>query len=207
VEILVDDKPYQPKGTVNQTVNDLANEICDTSQTTGARMVVSVRCNDLQVTDEQLDEILASPTNQFEKLEFHTQPVSALAQGVLNQAIKLLDESSSIQHQVADLLDEGQQEPAMGKLQKFLEIWNQVQQSMILSAQALELNLDDLRTNDMGIIEIFESIKTQLKELKEAMEKGDFVVVSDILRYEFDNPISQWTDLLNSILEKAKNET
>ena len=167
-------------------------------------MVVSVRCDGEPVSQENLDQILAQPLSDFAKLELQTQSLRALVTATLAQAIALFEEAGQARIRTADLLAESKAETAMQHLQKFFDVWKQVQQSTLVCAQALGVNLDVLRVNGHGLVEIFEPLKTKLNELKEAIANHDFVVVGDILRYEFEEPFENWRALLNELHELAE---
>jgi len=203
VEILVDDQPYEPSGPSDQTVAELAKEICATTDKCGERMVVGLRCDGEPIADDDLEAVLRSPSDRFGRLELQTQPVAALVRATLDQAIETFEGSAAARHHAAEKLAEGRHDQAMQELQKFCDVWKQVQQTLVVCAQALGTDLERVRVNDLGVVEILDLIKTQLGELKDAMEKGDLVVVGDILRYEFDEPFANWIALLRHLRETA----
>jgi len=203
VDIFVDEQPYQPAGGSDRTVGELANEVAGASQA-APRMVVSVRCDGEPVSQENLDQILTQPLSDFAKLELHTQPRYTLIEATLTQAIALFEEAGLARIRTADLLAEGKAETAMHHLQKFFDIWKQVQQCTLVCAQALDVDLDALQVDGQGLVEIFEPLKTRLNELKEAMVNHDFVVLGDILRYEFEESFESWSALLNQLREQAE---
>ena len=167
-------------------------------------MVVSVRCDGEPVTQERLDQILTQPLSDYAKLELQTQPLRALVTATLTQAIALFEEAGDARIRAADLLAESKTENAMQHLQKFFNIWRQVQQSTLVCAQALGVDLDTLQVNGLGLVEIFEPLKTRLNELKESMANHDFVLVGDLLRYEFEEPFENWNALLNQLRDQAE---
>jgi hypothetical protein len=201
VEILVDDEIYQSATAAEQTVRELTNELREIA---GAnRLVVALRCNGKPVSDDELDEVLAAPATRYERIEIQTQPLQALVRATLTQAIELLDDSPTLCERIADLLDEGNQEAAMGEFRRFLELWKQVQQTLVISAEALDTDLDAFEVDGHHLTDVLEQIKTRLAELKDAMEQGDLVLVGDILRYEFDEPFANWTTLLNHLRDQV----
>ena len=204
MEVLVDDQAYEITGPDDQTIAELANEVCNAKGHAGQRMVVGLRCDGQTVSNDKLTAVLQTPAGRFQRLELQTQPVAALVRATLTQALEVFEDSAASRHRVADLLDEGRHDAAMQQLQKFLNAWKQVQQCLVLSAQALEADLEAVRVNDLPLGQILDLIKTQLTGLKDAMETGDFVVVGDILRYEFDEPLAHWVALLKHLRQLAE---
>ena len=203
MQIFVDDQPYISPGKTGQTVAELANEVCQNDTEPSHRLVVGIRCNGEQVGNDRLESILASPADEYDSIELLTQPVASLVKATLSQAIEIFEQSSENRRKAADLMAEGRQAEAMSHLQNFLEVWRQVQDSMLMCAQALRVNLEALKVNDLSLTDILEMIKNQLNDLKAAMETGDYVVVGDILRYEFEEPSGYWLKFLGLLWEQA----
>jgi hypothetical protein len=204
MEIWVDDQPYAMTGDAGQTVGDLANEVCATEQGSGPRLVVALRCDGQPVAADSLSTVLQTPAGRFQQLELLTQPVAALVRSTLDQAISVIEESAATRERAADLLSEGQQEPAMRELQKFLGVWTQMQQALLISARAMKIDLDSLAVGDVTLTRVLDTIKHQFNELRGAMEQSDFVVVADILRYELTAPLQQFTGILKHLRDQCE---
>lgn len=203
MNILVDDQPYTLTGAADQTVGELANEVCQNS-TRPSCMVVSLTLDGQRIEQAQLGDVLKSPINSFGTLEIQTQSTSALVKATLSQTLTLFDEAAGARTRAADLLNEGEPEPAMHHLQKVFDFWRQIQQTMLVCAEAIGAGLEDLRANDKTLSNIFDDLKRILNDLKEAMLNRDYVLVSDILRYECDGPFDDWKLILQSLEERAE---
>ncbi len=201
MEILVNDHRYQTTGPASQTLQALANEVCRMGEPGGQQVVVSLRCDGRDIAPGDLDSVLDIPVDRFARLELQTMSVLDQVRAALDQAIGVLDDASGLRHEVADHLAGGQHELAMQKLQRLVEVWKQVQQTTVMSAQLLSIDLEALRINERGLSDILEIIRTRLTELKLAMETQDFVLVADLLRYEFDEPLDNWLGLLTRLRE------
>jgi hypothetical protein len=91
----------------------------------------------------------------------------------------------------------------MQKLQELFRTLQQVQQALPVCAEALGVCLDDLTADGVSLTEALEIIREQLTSLKSAIEAGDFVLVGDILRYELEEPFTQWIELLRELKRHA----
>lgn len=201
-EILVNDRPYTPSASTTRTVAELAGEVCR-SEKDCPRMVVSLRCDGQDVENEHIEKILACPVEQFQKIEMLTQPIKAVVRTTLDQAVTLFQEADECRRRAADLLDQGQQEPALQSLQRFFELWRQVQETMLLCARSLEIDLATVRVNNHGFLEIFEPIRNCLTTLRDGMLNRDFVAVCDSLRYELEEPFGDWAAVLNHLRDRT----
>lgn len=203
MEILLDDRPYQATVGEEQTVGELARQVCDAGQRAEQRFVVELRCDGQQVSDAGLDDVLVKPVGNYSRIELQTQSVLAMVRQTLSGTIDMLEEADDLRQRIADRLDEGQNDQAMDGMQRFFSLWKSVQDSMLLCAEAMGTNLDTIRVNDQGLMDILTSFKEQLNEIKSAMESGDYVMVADVLRYEIEQPLARWRMFMTRLHELA----
>jgi hypothetical protein len=204
VEVLVNDQPYTLSGPADQSLRDLAREIC--SGPAEDRVVVSIRCDGRPVAQHELEAMLDRAASDFGRLDLQTQPIKALVSSTLGSAIDVFTEADAARNQIADHLAEGQQEKAMALLQELFSAWKQVQDCLPAAAEALHIDLADLHVDDLDLNAILDQIKIQLTEMREAMRTGDMVLVGDILRYELEEPFQNWLGLLKQLHELATTE-
>jgi len=199
MRILVDEQPYQPRVSGEQTIRELAHAVCAPAAGPAQRVVVNVRCDGRQIDGDELDAVLQRPLHHFEQLELLTLPLLELARSTLTQTIQTFEEASASRSQIADLLAEGQQAAAMQKLLSFFEAWQRVQQSMLVCAEAMNIDLDGVRVRQLALSDILGLIRGQLTQLKEAIASGDFVVVGDVLRYDMEESMEYWGAFLDHL--------
>jgi len=202
MDIFVDEQPYLGATDDLQTVGDLAGRI---SRDSGdpRRLVVGLCCDGQLVEPDRLEAVLASPLTSYQRIDLQTQPLAALLHGALEQAAALAADVRASRDRAADLLAEGQLQPAMQHLQRFFEAWGKVHESIAVCAEALGCGLDDLAVGDRGLAEVLDSLKTQLADLREALLSQDLVVVGDILRYEMNQPLDDLDALLAGLRSQA----
>jgi hypothetical protein len=194
--ILIDDQPYNRPCAADKTVRELAHEVCADPDSRACRLVVAVYRDGQPVVADQLGAILDSPIASFDDLALQTQPVAALVRSTLDQALGMLAEASAARTAAADLLDRGRQPEAMQQIQKLLEIWRQLQQSLSFSAEALGINLDSLEADGCRFPDLVNTMKATLQDLREAMRNQDSVLIADLLRYEMEDVFNRWATLL-----------
>ncbi|HPD31903.1 MAG TPA: hypothetical protein PLL20_18065 [Phycisphaerae bacterium] len=204
MHVLVDDRPYTMAGPANQSLAELANEACAANRQDEPRYVVSIRCDGQPLSQEDLAEALESPAERYERVEIQTQPVAALVRSALDQAALVLEDSTIAREKAADLLAAGQHEAAMQELQKFLEAWKQIHQTLMVVSQVLGIDLDSVADDRARLSTVLEVVKSRFAEMKDAMVQNDFVVVGDLLRYELSEPVEQLAGLLRGLGRSAR---
>lgn len=203
MHIQVNDEPYTMIGPPDQTLGELANEVCQATSGSGARFVVGLRCDGRPVTQEELESVLQTSAARYDRLELETVPVAALVESTLDQALEILADSTHVREKAADLLAAGQQELALRELQRFLEAWKQIHQTLALVARVLGVDLDTVRAGSASLTDILEAVKTRFTDLRGAMIASDLVVVGDTLRYELSEPMQQLADVLRHLRDHA----
>lgn len=201
MNVIVDEQCYQGPGIEAATIGELAQIVCQETGGGEKRMVVHVVCDGAPVAPDRLDQVLADAPGQYSKIELQTQPLRVLVHATLAQAVKVFEDISAKRETIADALEAGEQNDAMQQLRDLFGTWKQVQDCLAASVAALGLSTDQLATEAGTLEEVLDSVKTQLTELKDAMNGSDFVVVGDILRYELEEPFQQWLALLNRACE------
>jgi hypothetical protein len=199
VQITVDDREYQGRGQAGQTVRELAEELCGDQHSRDARLVIRLSCDGHPVQPARLEEVLQSTVESFATLEFQTVSVREQVSCTLGQAIEVFQQTDSLRNEIADLLNQGRNEAAMASLQKLLDIFKQVQQTTLLSSQLLGVELDSVRIDGKGLAEVLAVIKERLTDLRNGMEAQDLVMVADLLRYEFSQPLEIWQAILTEL--------
>ncbi|MBI4579760.1 MAG: hypothetical protein HY718_08665 [Planctomycetes bacterium] len=203
MSITVDDQPYQAHGPADQTVQQLADEVCSQSAGDDRRLVVALTCDGEAVDADRLGEVLRSPVNRFETVEMRTASLREQVTAALDQAIEVWQRSHQFRQEAADSLDAGRHEEAMSSLQKLLDVLKQVQQTTIVSSQLLGVDLETLTAQGRSLTDILGLVRDRLTELKDGMGSHDFVRVSDLLRYDLAEPLDGWSAILRQLRDAA----
>lgn len=199
MEIFLNNETYRSQTIGGQTVQQLADEICGQATGTESQMVVSLICDGQPVEADRLSEVLTCPIDDFGRIELQTVSVREQISAAISQAMEVLQESGKIRETAADCLNEGRHEAAMTELRKLLEAVRQIQQTTVLACQLLGIHPDDLRADGRDFNAVLGEIRQSLTELKSSMENEDFVLVSDLLRYELDRPFEGWLTILHQL--------
>jgi len=207
VEIILNDEVYQNQGSSDQTVQQLADEVCGPLTGVDANIVISLACDGQPVEADRLQEVLDSPLEKFDRIEMRTVRVREQVAAALLQSIDVLHDSSQMRESVADCLNQGRHEQAMDEMRKLLEAIRQVQQTTLISCQLLGIEPATVRADDVEFNSILNDVRNSLTELKDSMENQDFVLVSDLLRYELAGPLEGWLAILNQLHSQADPAT
>jgi len=102
--------------------------------------------------------------------------------------------------EIAKLLETGKTAAALGKLSNVLSAWMQIQQAYGNLAEMQGIELGKLMVREITAEAVIQEFAGQLREIQTALQAQDFVLLGDILQYEMDGVVANWTAILESTL-------
>lgn len=203
MHVYLDDNPFAVSDLASKTVREVAQEIRLTLQPQG-RMLVGLSCDGRPVPPAELDEAMDRSVMCYERLDFQSAVPAVLAREVLGKAKELLAESSPLFEQAGQMLAAGQTPRAMELMGNCFSVWNQVQLSVGKAAELLGVDLSQLKVGDSNADVLLEEFADQLRQVKDALENRDYVLLSDILQYELLQAAPRWQEMLSRLIEQAE---
>jgi hypothetical protein len=80
----------------------------------------------------------------------------------------------------------------------------QIHEAMGKSIEMLQIDVEQATVNDKRLIELIVKPKETLLQVKEALQARDYVLLADILQYEFPEVLEQWRALLGKLKREAE---
>ena len=163
------------------------------------RVIVSVLCDGQDVSNDDIEVREAEPAESFERVDFESGRPDQLVREAMSQALDVLDDTGPKRQPVVEWLTQGQSRQAAEALTDCFRSWAQVHTAIIQSIALLGLDLDKLEVNGQGIEPALLAIAEQLRQVKEVLEAGDYVLLADLLQYEFGQAINRWRGAIEAI--------
>lgn len=201
MHIYLDDNPFAVSDLAAKTLRQVAQEIRQ-DLAPRKRMLVAIFADGKLVPPGDLDAVLDSRTDRFERVDFQSAVPQTLAREVLTQARELVAEATPICQQAGEMLSAGQTARAMELLGNCFGVWSQVQESMSRSVDLLGLDLSNLQIDGKSADQLLVEFADQLRTVKEALENRDYVQLSDILQYELQDVAPRWQSLLDHVVAR-----
>jgi len=202
MEVYLDQQLYRPSDPPPVTLAELVERIAVEVRPTN-RALLRVVCDGAEISTPGLEDRLAQPLEQFNRIEFHTGPAAVLVQDALEQSLELLNSTAGPRREAADALTQGRTQEAATLLGDCLQGWAQVHQAIVQSVVLLKLDASALTVGDQPLEAALETIVTQLRGIKEALAAGDYVLLADILQYEFDDVTRRWQGVIEAVLQSV----
>ncbi len=203
MEVFVDDNQVDADGlsagTVEEALRHLQSTVCPPDY-----MVIGLQCDGSEVPAGAMAETLQKPASSFDKLEVFTCTKDALVVDAMTQALACLDDTEEACGRAAQFLTEGATTKATETLGECLRTWMQIHEAMGKSIEMLQIDVEQATVNDKRLIELIVKPKETLLQVKEALQARDYVLLADILQYEFPEVLEQWRALLGKLKREAE---
>ncbi len=191
--VTVDHQPLAVKtlgySTVGQVLGHLQRE---------NRLVVHVLIDGEEPDLERIAELRRQPLG--DRVVFiETADPTDMAMQVLDAVADQLKDTDRSKDEAVELLRDNQCSPAMQKLAGCFGAWQHAQESLLKTAQLLRIDLTKIAVADEALTHLMGSFSTELRQVREALECRDFVLLSDTLSYEMTDTTRKWMGAIDAM--------
>jgi len=162
------------------------------------RLVVNVTINGETPDLDRLDDLRASGLSGNE-LYIETADPREMAVSVLDEVDQQLYDTDRTRAEAADLLQADRTVKAMEKLAGCFSTWQHAQQSLIQTAQLMNVDLTKLDVDGRSLVSFLQDFSAQLRTIRDALESRDFVTLGDVLTYEMTESSNLWHAAIQSL--------
>lgn len=164
-------------------------------------ILLEVICDGDPIDAARLEETLTERVSRFSRFDFVSANRRAVVVESLTASKVSIGDTFELVREAAEQLNAGSVAPGMQRLIDCVEIWSQAHEAMISSGNLLELDLEKLVIADKHVFEWLREPATKLREIRDAIESRDHVMLVDILRYEMDEFLQGWEKMLEAYAE------
>ena len=165
------------------------------------RLVVSVAVNGQVLLPEDLDARLSRPPAPQDQVDLESGDPRAIVADALRQAAEQLAAAGQAQQEVADQLNAGQVTEALERVGELVGVWQAGQQVVVRCCGLLGEDLTAVEYGGRPIREHFSELAEKLRELRDAFEARDMVLLADLLHYEMPPLCQAWYGLFTHLAD------
>jgi hypothetical protein len=196
--ITVDEQVWEPQGQTVGTLGE-ALSLLHRQISKDGKVIVKVRVDGQELEGDALEHARAAAIGE-RLIALATDSQAELAKRMIGRLAALVEYMGKQHHHIAGLIEQGHGHRALGQLASVLSAWQQIQQSYSALLKLLNTNLGDVKVREIPATEVLIDFHRQLSEMAEALKNQDLVLLGDILQYEMDSAIANWTGLLEAAL-------
>jgi hypothetical protein len=199
MRVVLDEKPFETAASnVGEAITAAAESIED-----DGRVIVDVIVDGEKWNEQQL----GSPDRCGEtasEVKLGSANLRELVAQTLHDASEALVVADQMQREAAEDLQADRHSEAMQQLGEALNTWISVQDAVMKSAQALQLDLETIAVEGGTVDESIARLNEQLRSLRTMLQSNDTVALADTLMYELPDVVAQWRETLASIREHVQ---
>ena len=176
-------------------------------------VISTILVDDEPLTADLLAEWKNRPVEEFGRVQIEAPKCNLLASQGLRLLSQGLSESNEQREEIVDHICQGRHTQAMELLTGYLNLWDSIQQSLGSAARLIEVDLDSLEIyeptgNDevQRVADRIHQLSEQLKQLQDALEAQDLVLLGDILEYEFGPLTEAWQQMLEQLADRFEDQ-
>jgi hypothetical protein len=184
----------------NQHLQALVDEV--RHRQLGQRIIVSVIIDGESVVEPQLTVRLASPIGDVQQIDFESADPAALSVSALREVAGELGTARDELAEIGKLLAAGKSDDAIEGFCDFLGTWRNTQQAIGQCGRLLERDLTQEKVEERSIEEHLGDLSASLREMRDAFESRDLVLLSDLVEYEMPGLCERWSEMLGDLAER-----
>lgn len=165
------------------------------------RLVVGVARNGQPLVDRELEEWLTRPLSAADRVDLATAGRHELAAEVLREVAGRIEAAGQQQESLAGRLNRGRTAEAVGEFSEFVTGFQACQQVVVQCSELLGCDLTAGSFDGRPVGAHLEELAVRLREVRDALEAGDFVLLADLLHYELPPLCRTWARLLEGLAD------
>lgn len=204
MRITVDKESVDPNLTEITTFSQLFQRLVDDHVQKGA-VVVSVRLNREDLTEEKMKNLAAFPISRIESLELESANLSRLildgvekVNGLIGQLVPALEET-------ADRFRTQPEEEANRYFRECLDGVSQMVEFIENFQRVTGLDFSHEVILGTQVSDRQKKLLDLSRDLHKAQVEKDWVMLADLLEYELVPHLQEWSQLFPVLMEKAQN--
>lgn len=191
--VTVDDQALPAENLGLRTIGEVLNHLRQRN-----RLVVQVLVDGEEPDLEQMPALRSRPLGQH-TVYIETTAPDELAAQILRELTQQLEQTDAVRESAVTLLRQNQPNRAMEKLAGCFAAWQSAQQSVQQIAELLSIDLQGIRVDGSSLVEVLGRFAEQLREIRQALENRDYVLLGDVLGEDSADTTRQWIDAIRQL--------
>lgn len=168
----------------------------------GGRLVVNVAIDGRELTGDELSAALAREVGSRSRVEFRTADPRELAVEAFQAAREGLSSASDDAGAVAHRINSGDVAGALHDVGRLVNVWRALHQTVIQSGEVCGVDLTRGELESRPVAAHLEDLGARLRELRDALDARDYVLVADFIHYEFPPLCRFWMGACETLAER-----
>jgi hypothetical protein len=161
---------------------------------------------DGQVPDLGLLDALRQEPVSDRTVFIETATALSLALDALEAMATETDNAQRLQSEAVDLLEKNDTTGALQRLGGCFTIWQSSRETVQKVAALMGIDLDGVMIRNTPLPAVMGKFGDQLRQLRSALEAGDFVLLMDVVGYEMADTVADWREIARLMTETLREQ-
>lgn len=160
------------------------------------RMIVALSLNGQEMPEGDLEQCLRALAQPNDQIDLESADKWELSASALRSVADELENAAEKQSAIAEKLTSGDSSEAIREVGEFVLLWQTCQKTVIQCCDVARTNLTERDFDGRPVSDHLSDLADRLREIRDALEARDYVLLADVVRYEIPNLCTLWRDIL-----------
>jgi len=187
------DTDMAPSGSVGDAVR-----LARSTLGGNGRVMMSVICDGDEIDAARLEAVMSRPYRDYQTVELTSGSPFGAALDALNQARAGFGESFALVREVSASLASGDIAAAMNGLSRCVASWADMHEAVVQGGTLVGVDFERLVLGERHVLDWLGELNRRLRDIRDAVDGRDYVMLGDILKYELDETLQGWESMLDA---------
>jgi hypothetical protein len=171
------------------------------------RLVVSVAVNGVRLAEDELEIHLAQAVTEGDQIDLESGDPQTLAAEALRGVADEIAAAGRRAPQIADQLDRGESAEGVRQISELVQAWQMCNTAIVQCSGLVGCDLTQGQLDGQSMREGLTELVAKLRELRDALEARDLVLLADLLHYEVPAVCETWHGVLIALAAQVQAHT
>ncbi len=201
--VTLDGEQLDGLGSAEQTLQALIDRV--RAEHLGERLVVSVACDGEPVVGDELTQRLGQPLGDVERVDLASANRRDLVVDALREVAGRLEAAQANYAETARDFHAGKMTEAITGFAEFLTAWQLCQRVLLECSTLLGEDLTAVECAGQPVRDHLNELADKLRELRDAFESRDAVLLSDFIQYELPEICDRWQRVMAQLADHVQS--
>lgn len=197
--VTLDGRKLDQSFSANASLQSLVDEV--RARHLRDRLVIEVSVDGEVLVNPELSRRLGEPLAAASQIDLSSGDPRELACAALREVGEQLEIASEAHVEVAEELRAGRGAKAVDQYGALLTVWQAMQNSIRNGGYVVQRDFGTLEVEGRTVAQHLQDLASRLRDVRDAFEARDFVLLADILKYEMPEVCRHWRMIVQQIAE------
>lgn len=195
--VTVDGKLYNESLPANQTLRAVLDRIAKNAPS--GQIIANVAVDGVELTGDELTTALEQPLTDGAQIELGSADVRELAADAINETAGQLETAAGALPAIAAKFESNENRDGVREFSKLLDVWRGCGDVLSQASALTKIDLTTIEHDSTTVAAHLSQLVAQLRDVKDAFETGDLVMLHDLVEYDMPELCGKWCEIMREV--------